>query len=159
MQGYYTNGVNWLQNWRLASKMVQSIRTRLSSSARARLLPEFLGEEVAAVPGWSLRLLSHVVADQEVQTCALGRRIVIKRLVHVVLGRVVEGGHPGLDDLLAIQLGVGTLQAIADVHRGNALADERVLVAADEEHFFRHGIGTDLVTHHPGCLLHVRAQR
>src|SRR6185437_8935526 len=125
------------------------LTTYLFSPARARLLPKLLREEIAPVPCRRLRLLGHIVANQEVQPRSLGRRIVIERLVHIVLGRVVERGHPGLHDLLAVQLGVGTLQSVARVHRRNALADKRVLVAPDKEHFFRHGVGTDLVTHYP----------
>ena len=59
--------------------------------------------------------------------------------------------------LAAVNLGIHRFVARIDVHRGHALADERILVAAHEINFFRRGIGADLEIHFAGHALHIFA--
>ena len=78
-------------------------------------------------------------------------------LLHVVAGLVIVDGFPMLVHGAAVNLRIHRFVARIDVHRGHALADERVLVAAHEINFFRSGIGADLQIHLAGNALHIFA--
>src|SRR5690606_19902962 len=99
---------------------------------------EAFAEEVAVVPAWRLVRRAHEVADARVQAREARGVHVLDRLVHGVAGLVVAvaqeraqrqrrgGGRVGR----LAGAGGGGEHAAVEVDRGDAGADERVLVAA-----------------------------
>src|SRR5690606_25760766 len=97
---------------------------------RASLLPEPLAEEVARLPARALRCIAHQLADAGVEPRQAGGVAVLDRQRGVVAGAVVAvAQEPGHRDL-RILAGIGADHATHQVDRGDAGADEGVLVAA-----------------------------
>ena len=85
---------------------------------------ELGAEEVARIPCRAFGLLSHFVADEEVQRCGLRRRIEVEVVIHVVVRGVVIGGGPVLGECCTIDRWIGALSSSIDFDGGHALPHE-----------------------------------
>src|SRR5947208_1211200 len=103
-------------------------------------------EEISLVPLGHTGSLRNFVSDQEVHERTFGRRLEIDWLFHVVEWRVIARDQPFLNDVEPVDFRVSRLHAIGDIDRGHALQHEGILIAADEQDFFRHRIGAEIVT-------------
>src|SRR5580693_6495025 len=119
---------------------------------------EPVSEEITLVPGWRGILLRQVIADQKVDARGLRTRAVVERLIHVVERRMIFRYHPLLLQFQSVDFWIDALYPVGDVHRGNALQNEGILVAANEEIFLRHGIRTERITDPLRRRLHLLLQ-
>jgi hypothetical protein len=116
---------------------------------------EALAEDVPGVPSradWGLR---NFVADGKEHAGAHLGGFEIEGLLHVVLGCVVDGGHPRNGDFLAVEGWIDGFEAFGNGERGDTLLDEGILIAADKEVFFGHGVGADFEIHVTGDVIYL----
>ncbi len=91
--------------------------------------------------------LRHFIPNSQVNSSEFRPSLKIKRLLHIILRRMVNRALPLQRNALAVQLRINSLESFRQKHRGHALLHKRILIAAHEEHFFGHGIGTDFKIH------------
>lgn len=88
--------VRWLKESRV-------LRTPFSTQAAGRTvllgLTAVLAEEIASIPGRLLRPLLDKVPQKKAISGVLCPRVEIKRLVHIILGLVIDGLAPFRDNL------------------------------------------------------------
>src|SRR3984957_8320593 len=113
-------------------------------AAHCALLGEvgvLVAEEVVFVPGGALWVLGDVVAAEEGEAGELCGGIEIEiGLAHVVLWRGGGGRPPPHGDVPRFLAAVGRLESRRWHNGRNALLDEGILVAADEDDLFRHRV-------------------
>src|ERR1019366_986931 len=105
-----------------------------SSNARFRVTPE----EAVWLPLRAMAVIGDIDQQGSDDLFVFRGGGEVYRLVHVVGGRVIALGQPVFEDLLLGRAGLGSY---AHDHRGHTVADEVVLIAADEKIAQRLGVG------------------
>src|SRR5215469_17897678 len=115
-------------------------------------------KEVAFVPSRRGVLLGNFLTDQEVDSRRSGSRRIVEDLIHVVEWGVIFRHAPFLLHFKPVYFWIGCVNSIGDVYGRDPLLNERVLIAADEEVLFRHGIGSKGITDFLRSRLHLLLQ-
>src|ERR1700679_1408917 len=89
-------------------------RSRLAGAPGGLPPAEIFSEKIPLVPGWRGVLLSHIIADQEVDSRCLRRRVVVEILIHVVERSVILRHHPFFLQFQSIYSWIDALYPILD---------------------------------------------
>jgi len=115
---------------------------------------ETLAEHVAGIPGGPTGRVGDLITNSENYLSAFARSGEIERLVHIILRGVVASGLPSNGNFSSVEGGIDRFKSFTNGKRWDPLLDKGILIAANEEVFFRHGIGTAFKSHVLGHVLH-----
>ena len=103
-----------------------------------------VAEEIVGIPRGTRRILSDKPATEIRELCILHGLLEIEVwLLHVVLRLVIPRGFPVLENGRGIDFCVVRFESRSRIHGGDALLDEGILIAADEDDLFGHGVGAE----------------